>query len=64
MSVMCSTAPFSEEGTPFSFLLDSLVFESKFCFQLSDVVVKVFLGLFGKAEHEEDLVMHEKWGEN
>jgi len=64
MSVMCSTVPFSEEGSPFSFLLDSLVVESKFCFQLSDVVVEVFLGLFGKAKHEEDLVMHEKRGEN
>lgn len=61
---MRSTVLFSEQGSPFSFLLYTLFLESELCFQLSDIVVKVFLGLFGKAEHEEDLVMYEKWGEN
>jgi len=61
---LCSRVSFSEEGSPFSFLLSSLVLESQFCVQLSDVIVKVFLGLVGKAKHEEDLVMHEKRGEN
>jgi len=38
--------------------------ESKFRPQPSDVIMKVCLGLFEKAEHEENLVMHEERGED
>ena len=38
--------------------------ESKNRPQPSDVILKVSLGLFEKAEHEENLVMHEERGED
>ena len=48
---------------PFSFLLE-FPFLATPRAQLPDVVVEVFLDLFGKAKHEEDFVMHEKWGKD
>jgi len=55
---------FSDKETPISFLLGFLLFESQFCVQLPDVVLEVLLGLFKQTEHEEDFVVHEKWGKN
>ena len=48
------------EGFPFSFALNFLLFGPQSRGQLSDVVMKVVLDLFEKAKHEEDFVVHEK----
>jgi len=54
--------PSQTKRSPSSLLLGFLEF--KICSQLSDVIMKVRLGLFEKAEHEENLVMHEERGED
>ena len=47
----------------FSLLL-GLLLKLQFRVQLADVILEVLLGLLEKAKHEEDLVMHKKWGKD
>jgi len=56
-SGMCLEVPWPR----FSFLLE-FPFLSAPNAQPPDVIMEVFLDLFEEAKHEEDFVMHEKWG--
>ena len=53
----------SNKMLSFSLLL-GLLLNLQFRVQLADVILEVLLGLFEKAKHEEDLVMHKKWGKD
>lgn len=60
---MNSMVAFPNERPLFSFLLGFLL-EPQFLDQLANVVLKVLLRLFQKAELEKHFVVHEEWGED